>query len=85
MTTRRNNMFYYRGACSAYNTILKIMKEIKSDEERITMFEKLHQSWLKCANDYANGIHNTEIDSVTVFTESDPKDQDLYTVCKEDL
>ena len=30
-TTRRNNMFYYRGACSAYSTILKIMKEIEYD------------------------------------------------------
>ena len=31
MTTRRNNMFYSRGACSAYSTIIQIMKEIESD------------------------------------------------------
>ena len=31
MTTRHNNMFYSRGTCSAYSTILKIMKEIESD------------------------------------------------------
>lgn len=68
MTTRRNNMFYARGASSAYSSIIQILEEFKSDEERIAMFEKLHQSWLKCANDYAKGIHNTEIDSVTVFT-----------------
>ena len=30
MTTRRNNMFYSRGACSAYSTI-KIIEEIESD------------------------------------------------------
>ena len=46
MTTRRNNMFYYRGASSAYSTIIQIMKEIKSDEERIAMLEKFHKSWL---------------------------------------
>ena len=39
-TTRRNNMFYYRGACSAYSTILRIMKETESDEELIAMFKK---------------------------------------------
>lgn len=69
MTTRRNNMFYYRGACSAYSTILQIMKEIKSDEERIAMLEKFHKSWLNAARSIALNQEEPEIDSCTIFTE----------------
>lgn len=69
MTTRRNNMFYYRGACSAYSTILQIMKEIESDEERIAMFERFHKSWLDGAREIANKKDEPEIDSCTIFTE----------------
>ena len=69
MTTRRNNMFYYRGACSAYNTILKIMEEIKSDEERITMFKKFYKSWLSGSKSIALKQEEPEIDSCTIFTE----------------
>ena len=69
MTTRRNNMFYYRGACSAYNTILQIMKEIKSDEERMAMFERFHKSWLNGVKAIATNKEEPEIDSCTIFTE----------------
>lgn len=69
MTTRRNNMFYYRGACAAYSTILQIMKETKSDEERIAIFERLHKSWLKGAKSIALNQEEPEIDSCTIFTE----------------
>lgn len=69
MTTRRNNMFYYRGACSAYSTILKIMKEIESDEERIVMLEKFYKSWLNGARAIALNQEEPEIDSCTIFTE----------------
>lgn len=69
MTTRRNNMFYYRGACSAYSTILQIMKEIESDEERIAMLERFHKSWLNGARELANKKDEPEIDSCTIFTE----------------
>lgn len=69
MTTRRNNMFYYRGACSAYNTILQIMEEIRSDEERVTMFERFHKSWLDGARAIATNKEEPEIDTCTIFTE----------------
>ena len=69
MTTRRNNMFYYRGASSAYSTIIQIMKEIKSDEERIAMLEKFHKSWLDGARAIATNKEEPEIDSCTIFTE----------------
>jgi len=69
MTTRRNNMFYYRGACSAYSTILQIMKEVKSDEERMVMLEKFHKSWLDGARAIATNKEEPEIDSCTIFTE----------------
>lgn len=69
MTTRRNNMFYYRGACSAHITILQIMKETKSDEERIAMLERFHKSWLNGARELANKKEEPEIDSCTIFTE----------------
>ena len=69
MTTRRNNMFYYRGACSAYSTILQIMKDIKSDEERIAMLERLYKSWLNGAKSIALNQEEPEIDSCTIFTE----------------
>lgn len=69
MTTRRNNMFYYRGACSGYNTIIQIMKEIKSDEERMAMLEKFHKSWLNGAKTIATNKEEPEIDSCTIFTE----------------
>ena len=69
MTTRRNNMFYYRGACSAYSTILQILEEIKSEEERRKIFEKFHQSWLEGARAIATNKEEPEIDSCTVFTE----------------
>lgn len=69
MTTHRNNMFYYRGACSAYSTILQIMKEIESDEERIAMLEKFHQYCLNSAREQANKKDEPKIDSCTIFTE----------------
>lgn len=69
MTTRRNNMFYYRGACSAYSTILQVLEEIKSDEERIKIFEKFHKSWLDGARAIATNKEEPEIDSCTIFTE----------------
>lgn len=69
MTTRCNNMFYYRGACSAYSTILQIMKETKSDEERMAMFERFHKSWLNGAKSIALNQEEPEIDSCTIFTE----------------
>lgn len=69
MTTRRNNMFYYRGACSAYKAILTIMKEIKSDDEREKVFQKLYNSWLKGADAIIDNSGNPEIDSRTIFTE----------------
>lgn len=69
MTTRRNNMFYYRGACSAYSTILQIMKETKSDEERIDMLEQLHKFWLNGAKSIALNQEEPVIDSCTIFTE----------------
>ena len=69
MTTRRNNMFYYRGACSAYSTIFQIMKEIESDEERIAMFEMFYKSWIEGAGAIALNQKEPEIDSCTIFTE----------------
>lgn len=69
MTTRRNNMFYYRGACSAYSTIIQIMKEVESDEERIAMLERFHKSWLDGAKAIALNKEEPEIDSCTIFTE----------------
>lgn len=69
MTTRRNNMFYYRGACAAYSTILQIMKEIKSDEERMAMLDRFHKSWLNGAKSIALNQEEPEIDSCTIFTE----------------
>lgn len=69
MTTRRNNMFYYRGACSAYKAILTIMKDVKSDEEREKIFKKFYNSWLKGADAIIDNSGNSEIDSRTVFTE----------------
>lgn len=69
MTTRRNNMFYYRGACAAYSTILQIMETIKSDEERMAMLERLHKSWLNGAKSIALNQEEPEIDSCTIFTE----------------
>lgn len=69
MTTRRNNMFYYRGACSAYSTILQIMKEIESDEERIAMLERLHKFWINGAKSIALNQEEPVIDSCTIFTE----------------
>ena len=68
MTTRRNNIFYARGAASSYSAIISILKEFKSDNERIEMFEKLHSMWLKQAKDHANGMHDFNIESITVFT-----------------
>ena len=62
-------MFYYRGACSAYNTILQIMKEIKSDEERMVMLEKFHKYWLNGARAIALNQEEPVIDSCTIFTE----------------
>ena len=69
MTTRRNNMFYYRGACSAYSTILRIMKEIESDEERIATFKRFYKSWLEGAKSIVANKEEPEIDSCTIFTE----------------
>lgn len=69
MTTRRNNMFYYRGASSAYSTILQIMKEIESDEERMAMLERFHKSWLDGARSIALNQEKPVIDSCTIFTE----------------
>lgn len=69
MTTRRNNLFYYRGACSAYSTILKILEEIKSDEERIKIFKEFHQSWLDRAIAIATNKKNLRMDSCTILTE----------------
>lgn len=69
MTTRRNNLFYYRGACSAYSTILQILEEIKFDEERIKIFEEFHQSWLNKATAIATNKKNLRMDSCTIFTE----------------
>ena len=69
MTTRRNNMFYYRGASSAYSTIIQILKEIKSDEERVAMLEKFHKSWLDGAKAIVLNQEEPEIDSCTIFTE----------------
>lgn len=69
MTTRRNNMFYYRGASSAYSTILQIMKEIESDEERMAMLERFHKSWLDGARAIALNQEEPVIDSCTIFTE----------------
>ena len=69
MATRRNNMFYYRGACAAYSTILQIIKEIKSDEERMAMLERLHKSWLNGARAIALNQDEPKIDSCTIFTE----------------
>lgn len=69
MTTRRNNMFYYRGACSAYSTILQIMKEIESDEERMVMLERFHKSWLDGARAIALNQEEPVIDSCTIVTE----------------
>lgn len=69
MTTRRNNMFYYRGACSVYSTILQIMKEIESDEERIAMLERLHKFWINGAKSIALNQKEPVIDSCTIFTE----------------
>lgn len=69
MANRRNNLFYSRGACSAYSTILKILEEIKSDEERIKIFKEFHQSWLDRATAIATNKKNLRTDSCTIFTE----------------
>lgn len=68
MATRRNNMFYARGAASSYSAIISILKEFKSDNERIEIFEKLRSMWLKQAKDHANGMSDFNIESITVFT-----------------
>lgn len=68
MTTRRNNMFYYRGACSAYATLRGIIKEIKTDEERLAKLEEFRQMWLNGANDFAHNQTPIEIDSETIIT-----------------
>lgn len=66
MTTRRNNMFYARGACSAYSTIMSIMKEIKDDDERIKQFNKMYEAWLRNSIGSKDGIAYAVLDSATI-------------------
>ena len=45
MTTRRNNMFFCRGAVYACSTVLDIMDEIQNDEERRAVINEFRNRW----------------------------------------
>ena len=59
MATRRNNMFFARGAVYACSTMLQIMDEIKDDAERIQVINEFRNRWQEdMINNYSLDVLN---------------------------
>ena len=70
MTTRRNNMFLYRGAHFALSFAIKVLDEFKSVEKAKHFLESLRESYLNRSVNVATDLTNlsSSVDSVSVFT-----------------